>query len=90
MPEEIRRRPPTTDTWSLAADAGGVLLRAALRSDGPLPLWVQQRYPGAAGGRTTGLPVERVEAVWADIESKRRATRYLHEPPLLVEFILPD
>ena len=30
VPEEIRRRPPTTDTWSLAADAGGVLLLAAL------------------------------------------------------------
>ena len=23
--------------------------------------------------------------IWQDIEAKRKATRYLHEPPLLIE-----
>jgi hypothetical protein len=33
------------------------------------------------------LPVEQVELVYRDIEAKRRATTYLHCPPLLAEDI---
>jgi NAD+ synthase len=36
----------------------------------------------------TGLTAGQVETVWRDIKSKRAATRYLHEPPLLVEPVL--
>ena len=32
------------------ADAGGVLLRAALRADGPVPLRARERHPGRRGG----------------------------------------
>jgi NAD+ synthase len=32
-----------------------------------------------------GLTAEQVERVFKDIEAKRRATRYLHARPLLVE-----
>ena len=32
-----------------------------------------------------GLTAEQVEAVYRDIESKRKATRYLHLRPQLVE-----
>ena len=32
-----------------------------------------------------GLTPDQVERVFRDIEAKRRATRYLHTPPLLVE-----
>ena len=38
--DEIRSRPPTTDTYSLDADPGGVLLRAALR-----PAWTCASTP---------------------------------------------
>ena len=31
------------------------------------------------------LTPDQVERVWRDIAAKRKATRYLHEPPLLVE-----
>ena len=40
--------------------------------------------PAADVARAAGLTVEQVHIVWADIEAKRRATRYLHEPPLLI------
>jgi NAD+ synthase len=33
----------------------------------------------------TRLTREQVEVVWRDIEAKRKATRYLHEAPLLIE-----
>jgi hypothetical protein len=39
----------------------------------------------AAVGRAAGLTEDQVERVWRDIAAKRKATRYLHEPPLLVE-----
>jgi NAD+ synthase len=32
-----------------------------------------------------GLAADDVERVFRDIEAKRRATTYLHEPPLLLE-----
>jgi NAD+ synthase len=38
--------------------------------------------------RAAGLTSEQVERVWRDIFSKRRATAYLHEPPLLIEPVL--
>jgi NAD+ synthase len=51
---------------------------------------------GLENGRTAeevaaraGLTVTQVESVWRDIAAKRAATRYLHEPPLLVEPVLP-
>ena len=55
VPEEIRRRPPTTDTFSLPQTPGGVLLRAAV--------------PGAwtcACGATTTAPRPRTwRGPWA-------------------------
>ena len=41
--------------------------------------------PAAEVAAAAGLTAEQVERVWRDIEAKRTATRYLHEPPLLVE-----
>ena len=86
VPEEIRRRPPTTDTFSLRADAGGVLLRAALRAR-----WTcasGRTNHGVAGGggrrRRSASRAAQVERVYRDIEAKRRASRYLHQAPLLV------
>ncbi len=40
--------------------------------------------PAAEVASAIGLTGQQVEAVYRDIESKRRATRYLHEPPLVV------
>ena len=34
-----------------------------------------------------GLAPEDIERVFRDIEQKRRSTRYLHVPPLLVETV---
>ena len=37
-----------------------------------------------------GLGVEQVKFVYNDIESKRRATDYLHRSPELIESVLPS
>lgn len=88
VPEEVRRRPPTTDTWSLAQTQEEFYFSL------PYPLMdlclygLNNGLSAAAVGRATGLTAEQVERVWRDIEAKRRATRYLHEAPLLVEPVL--
>ena len=82
VPEEIRA--PAADHRHLldAADAGGVLLRAALRPDGPVPLRAEPRRAGGRGGAaSSGSRAEQVERVFKDIDAKRRATRYLHARP---------
>ena len=41
-------------------------------------------HPGPANWRPElGIDTGRAERIYADIEAKRRATRYLHLPPLL-------
>jgi NAD+ synthase len=85
LPEEIRSRPPTTDTWSLAQTQEEFYFAL------PYPLMdlclygLENGKSAAEVGRRTGLDAERVELVWKDIRAKRAATRYLHEPPLLTE-----
>jgi len=84
VPEEIRRRPPSTDTYSLPQtqeefyfslpyDQMDLCLYA--KSHG-----LSAAEVGAAIGRT---PVQ-VERVFKDIEAKRAMARYLHSPPLTV------
>jgi NAD+ synthase len=85
LPEAIRARPPTTDTYSLSQsqeefyfslpyDKMDACLYA--RNHGMTPAEVS---------RATGLSGEQVESAFRDIDAKRKATRYLHQAPLLVE-----
>jgi NAD+ synthase len=85
VPEEIRRRLPTTDTWSLAQSQEEFYFTLPYRE---MDLCLYGLNHGVAAGavaRAAGLTAEQVERVWRDIAAKRRATAYLHEPPLLVE-----
>lgn len=85
VPEEIRRRPPTTDTFSLPQTQEEFYF--ALPYDKmDLCLYAHNhRFPPADAAAAIGLRTEQVERVYRDIDQKRRTTRYLHERPLLVE-----
>lgn len=37
--------------------------------------------------RNAGLTLDQIQRVWKDIEAKRRAPRYLHEPLLVDEAV---
>jgi NAD+ synthase len=85
LPAEVCSRPPTTDTWSLAQSQEEFYFSV------PYPVMDLCLY-GLENGKSavdvaarSSLTVEQVEHVWRDIKSKRAATRYLHEAPLLVE-----
>ncbi|KPK66929.1 MAG: NAD synthetase [Gemmatimonas sp. SG8_38_2] len=85
IPEEIRRRPPTTDTYSLPQTQEEFYF--ALPYD-RMDLCLYAFNHGISAEEVApviDLLPDQVERVFHDIESKRRATRYLHLPPLLVE-----
>jgi NAD+ synthase len=84
VPQEIRDRPPTTDTFSLAQTQEEFYFALPYRQM-DLCLWAyDHRTPPEQVGAVIGLTAEQVERVYRDIEAKRRASRYLHQAPLLV------
>jgi NAD+ synthase len=85
VPAEIRRRPPTTDTFSLPQTQEEFYF--ALPYD-QMDLCLYGRNHGVAAaevGAAIGLNAEQVERVYRDIDQKRRTTRYLHARPRLVQ-----
>lgn len=88
IPEEIRTRPPTTDTWSLAQTQEEFYFSLPYDSMDLCLFGLENSVPAREVAEATGLSVDQVELVWRDIEAKRRATRYLHEPPLMIKYML--
>jgi NAD+ synthase len=85
IPAEIRRRRPTTDTYSLpqSQDEFYFSLPYELMD---LCLWARNEgVTAAAAARDLGLSPGQVDRVYKDIEQKRRSTRYLHLKPQLIE-----
>ncbi len=85
LPEEIRSRPPTTDTWSLAQTQEEFYFSLPYQLMDLCLFGLENGVAAAEVASRTGLASDQVELVWKDIRAKRAATRYLHEPPLLVE-----
>jgi NAD+ synthase len=85
VPEKIRQRPPTTDTWSLAQTQDEFYFSLPYAPMDLCLYGLNHGIAAAAVARATGLSEDQVARVWRDIAAKRKATRYLHEPPLLVK-----
>jgi len=83
--EEILRREPTTDTFSLAQSQEDFYYSLDYsRLD--LVLWAKNH--GVAHdviAAYLGMTAEQVDRICDDIDQKRRATTYLHAPPVLLE-----
>jgi NAD+ synthase len=87
VPEEIRRRPPTTDTYSLPQTQEEFYFALPYHQMDLCLYGLNEGVPAGAVARAAGLTPEQVEWAYRDLEGKRRTTRYLHEPPLLVESV---
>jgi len=87
VPEEIRTRPSTTDTYSLAQSQEEFYFSLPLaRMD--LCLFARNNaVPADDVARATGLGVQQVERVFRDIDQKRKTTAYLHLQPDLMRAI---
>ena len=84
VPDEVCRRPPTTDTFSMAQTQEEFYFALPYdRMD--LCLYAENHgVPAEQVAPVVGLTSAQVERVFKDIDAKRRATRYLHMRPLLV------
>jgi NAD+ synthase len=85
VPEEIRRRPPTTDTFSMPQTQEEFFFALPYdRMDLCLYAW-NHGVPAGEAAPVVSLTEAQVERVYKDIAAKRRATRYLHAQPLFIE-----
>ena len=84
VPEIVRKRTATTDTYSLSQGQDEFYfflpheqmdLCLYAKNNGINPTWVAE---------ATGLTIEQVSYIFRDIDIKRATTRYLHLQPLLV------
>ena len=85
VPAEIRKRPPTTDTYSMPQ--GQDEFYFSLPYD-RMDLCLYGKNNGIATETVAdalGLTPEQVQSVYDDIDTKRSTTRYLHLPPLLID-----
>jgi NAD+ synthase len=85
VPDEVRRAPPTTDTFSMPQTQEEFYF--ALPYDKmDLCLFGKDRDLDASEiARATELSLAQVERVYRDIDAKRRFAKYLHAPPLVCE-----
>ena len=82
VPEEIRTRPPTTDTYSLPQTQEEFYF--SLPYD-QMDLCLYAKNHGIAAAEVAAAlartPVQ-IERVFRDIDAKRKMARYLHSPPI--------
>ncbi|MEW6072546.1 MAG: NAD(+) synthase [Planctomycetota bacterium] len=85
VPEEIRRRPPTTDTYSMPQSQEEFYFSLPYREMDLCLYGRNHGYPPAEVAPAVGLAPAQVEQVYRDIDQKRSTTRYQHLAPLLIE-----
>ncbi len=85
VPEEIRKRPPTTDTYSMPQTQEEFYFALPYDKMDLCLYALNNQVPAAEVAEVLGLKPEQVEIVFKDIEAKRRTTKYLHMGPILVE-----
>lgn len=85
VPEEVQQRIPTTDTYSLAQSQEEFYFSLPLAK---MDLCLYGKNNGIAPSElapVAGIPVSQVERMYGLIAAKRKATRYLHLSPVLME-----
>lgn len=84
VPERVRNRPPTTDTYSLPQSQEEFYFSVPYQTMDLCLYALSNGLPPEAVAEAVGLSPEDVQRVYDDIEQKRRTTRYLHLGPQLV------
>lgn len=87
LPEDIIRRPPTTDTYSLPQSQDEFYFTVPYQV---MDLCLYGKNHGIAPeaiSKHIGLTPQQVLGIYKDIDKKRATTRYLHLPPILMSAI---
>lgn len=85
IPEEVRKRKPTTDTYSLAQGQDEFYFSLPYDKMDLCLYGKNNCIPAKQVAFALDLDPEQVERIFKDIDIKRSTTRYLHLPPLLVD-----
>jgi len=84
LPPSVLDVIPTTDTYSLPQGQDEFYFSLPYK-EMDMALWcVNHGIPEEKLARLLSIPLERAQAVYVDIENKRRAAQYLHEAPILM------
>lgn len=81
VPERIRNRPPTTDTYPLEQSQEEFYFSIPLERLDLCLYGLDHGVPVTETAEAAGLAPDVVEAVYDDIAAKRRAAAYLHQKP---------
>jgi len=85
VPQEILSRPATTDTYSLSQSQEEFFFSLSFNLLDLCLYAYDKGFKEEDVASIVGLTSQQVERVYRDIESKRRAARYGHLAPLLVD-----
>jgi NAD+ synthase len=85
VPKMVLLRTPTTDTYSLAQTQEEFYFALPYDKMDLCLYGLDNDVPLAAVAHATSLDEEQINRVWRDIGAKRKAARYLHLSPLLVD-----
>ena len=90
VPAPITARPPTTDTFSLPQSQEEFYYSLPTRKLDVVLNGFNEGLPVDAIAAEAGLTVEQVERSIRDVQQKRKTTRYLHMPPVVIEPVIPE
>jgi NAD+ synthase len=87
VPQGVTDRPPTTDTYSLPQSQEEFYFALPMLTMDLVLYAHNEGMTPEAAARWMGLGAEQIKRAYADLQQKRLTTRYLHEPPVLVEAV---
>ncbi len=85
VPEKIRKRPPTTDTYSLPQGQDEFYFSLPYEKMDLCLYGKNNNLAIEVVAKALDLTIEQIKRVYDDIDTKRVTTRYLHLSPLLIE-----
>jgi NAD+ synthase len=85
IPDEIIKRPPTTDTYSLPQGQDEFYFAVPYDKMDLCLFGKNNGYRPGEVADAAGLSPDQVQYIYDDIDQKRSTTRYLHLPALLIE-----
>lgn len=87
VPENVRSRAPTTDTYSMPQGQDEFYFSLSYDKMDLALYALNHGYTAAELAEALGITEAQAQAVYRDIESKRKTTAYLHRPPVLVDAV---
>ncbi|MCP4712446.1 MAG: NAD(+) synthase [Planctomycetes bacterium] len=85
VPDDIRRRPPTTDTYSMPQSQDEFYFSLPYDKMDLCLYGKNHNIPADQVAEALGFTPVQIERIYHDIDNKRNTTQYLHMPPVLID-----